>query len=110
MIKEIGIGKLEETELVKVSGYDGIKYVREYITGPIGRKGERLKKWLLPKRDGVYVIAYTLNKNGSVVRIFGSKYVKHNNEDEMCSRGDYVSESIYYDSITLNAPSKRVFP
>ena len=54
MSKEIGIGKLEETELVKVSGYDGIKYVREYITGPIGRKGERLKKWLLPKSCLLY--------------------------------------------------------
>ena len=98
-----GVGKLEETELVKASGYDDIKYVREYVTGPIGRKGERLKKWLLPKRDGVYVIAYTLNKNGSVVRIFGSKYVDNN------PSGDLVSESIYCNSITLNSPSERVY-
>ena len=98
-----GIGKLEETELVKVPGYDDIVDVREYVTGPIGRRGERLKKWLLPKRDDIYVIAYTLNKNGSVVRIFGNKYVENR------PKGDNVSESIYFNSITLNAPSKGVF-
>jgi hypothetical protein len=98
-----GIGKFEETELVKVPGYDDIEDVREYVTGPIGKRGERLKKWLLPKRDGVYVIAYTLNKNGSVVRIFGNKYVENR------PKGDHVSESIYFNSITLNAPSKGVW-
>ena len=99
----LGIGKLEETELVKVPGYDDIEDVREYATGPIGKRGERLKKWLLPKRDGVYVIAYTLNKNGSVVRIFGNKYV------EKCPKGDGVAESVYFNSITLNAPSKGIW-
>ena len=98
-----GIGNLEETELVKMPGYDDIVDVREYVTGPIGRRGERLKKWLLPKRDDIYVIAYTLNKNGSVVRIFGNKYV------EKCPKGDAVSESIYFNSITLNAPSKGIW-
>jgi len=98
-----GIGKFEETELVKVPGYDDIEDVREYATGPIGKRGERLKKWLLPKRDDIYVIAYTLNKNGSVVRIFGNKYV------EKCPKGDAVSESIYFNSITLNAPSKGIW-
>jgi len=100
---KLGVGKLEETELVKVSGYDDIEDVREYVRGPVGKKGEILKKWLLPKRDGVYVIAYTLNKNGSVVRIFGNKYV------ENCPKGDNVTESIYFNSITLNAPSKKIF-
>ena len=99
----LGIGKLEETELVKVPGYDDIEDVRECATGPIGKRGERLKKWLLSKRDGEYVIAYTLNKNGSVVRIFGNKYV------ENCPKGDNVTESIYFNSITLNAPSKKFF-
>jgi len=37
-----GVGKLEETELVKMPGYDDIVDVREYVTGPIGRRGERL--------------------------------------------------------------------
>ena len=100
---KLGIGKLEEIKLVKVTGYDDIVDVREYVTGPIGRTGERLKKWLLPKRDGVYVVAYTLNKNGSIVRIFGNKYV------ETRPRGDSVSESIYFNSITLNVPSKKVW-
>ena len=100
---KLGIGNLEETELVKMPGYDDIVDVREYVTGPIGRRGERLKKWLLTKRDGLYVIAYTLNKNGSVVRIFGNKYV------EDTPLGDNVSESIYFNSITLNAPSKGIW-
>ena len=49
------------------------------------------------------VIAYTLNKNGSVVRIFGNKYV------EKCPKGDGVAESVYFNSITLNAPSKGIW-
>ena len=100
---KLGVGKFKETELVKVSGYDDIEDVREYVRGPVGKKGEILKKWLLPKRDDIYVIAYTLNKNGSVVRIFGNKYV------EKCPKGDAVSESIYFNSITLNAPSKGIW-
>ena len=98
-----GVGKLEEAELVKVPGYNDIEDVREYVTGPVWRRGERLKKWLLPKRDNIYVIAYTLNKNGSVVRIFGNKYVENR------PKGDAVSESIYFNSITLNAPSKGIW-
>jgi len=42
-----GIGKFEETELVKVPGYDDIEDVREYVTGPIGKRGERLEKMVV---------------------------------------------------------------
>ena len=98
----LGVGKYKEVEIVKVAGYDNVENVREYLTGPIGKKGKRLREWLLPKRDGVYVIAYTLNKNGSVVRIFGNKYPEW-------TKGDTVTESVYLDSITLNTPSKKIF-
>lgn len=51
---------------------------------------------------------YTLNKRGKVVRWWSNRH-KRPSEAETIPKGDYVTESIFMDSVQLNKETRSVF-
>jgi len=100
-----------ESEFVEVARFvTAREYESNGLRSPLDREGnfngcvsgESL--WPYEKLCG-----YTLNKRGKVVRWWSNRHERALSEARTIPKGDYVTESIFMDSIQLNKETRSVF-